>query len=85
MNDVIEKNINDEIIQDEHETSNRTIKSKNSDLNSKGIYYTKTKEISFPVTKISFSNIPVYKGVQLSFWVNPSFCVNLKFSSKMMI
>ena len=33
-----------------------------------GIYYTKTKKLSFPVKKLSFKNIPVLKSVQLSFY-----------------
>ena len=63
-----EKTMNEEKIQDEKESSIRTIKSKNSNMNNKGIYYTKTKEITFPVTRLSFSSIPVYQGVQLSFY-----------------
>ena len=36
--------------------------------NADGIYYTKTKKLSFPVKKLSFKNIPVLKSVQLSFY-----------------
>ena len=36
--------------------------------NADGIYYTKTKKLSFPVKKLSFKNIPVLKRVQLSFY-----------------
>lgn len=66
--DSAEKTINDVKVQDEKESSIRTIKSKNSNTNNKGIYYTKTKEITLPVTRLSFSNIPVYQGVQVSFY-----------------
>ena len=51
-----------------NDNTQKIIISNNEDKNSSGIYYTKSKKISFPVTGLVFTDIPVLKSVQLSFY-----------------